>query len=101
MSQLFTYQLTFSSANTSPNNNQVHIFITQNRDVDTWYFPFLGSYIFKSRKTLAELQPQFFQFFGSTVYTLSFLTPTLIAGALPQSVWQWVNNTEASALPSP
>jgi hypothetical protein len=95
----FLYQLTFPSTTISPSLAQIQIFISQNRDIDSWYLPFAGCYIFKSNKTLFELQPQFLQFFGQSLFVISYVTPSLVGGSLPQGAWQWMNDLDNLLLP--
>jgi hypothetical protein len=94
----FAYQLTFSASNPSPTAIQAHLFIAQNRDIETWYLPFSGTYIFKSDKLLTELQVQFGQFFGQSLFILSYLSPNLVGGSLPQNIWQWLNQLDTQLL---
>ena len=95
----YAYQLTFPSMIVSPSFAQIQVFISQNRDIETWYLPFMGCYIFKSDKTLAELQPQFLQFFGQVSFVISYLSRNLVGGFLPESVWQWLNDLDNPLLP--
>jgi hypothetical protein len=90
----FLYQLTFPVASASPNPTQTHVFVSQNRDIETWYIPFPGTYIFRSDRLLAELQSPFSQFFGQTLFLLTYLSPSLMTGSLPLNVWEWVNQPD-------
>lgn len=87
----FLYQLAFSTFAT-PKPMQVHVFITQNRDVESWYAAFPGSYLFKSDKLLVELQTQFTQFFGDAQFLVTYVPPNSIGGLLPESIWQWARD---------
>jgi hypothetical protein len=93
----FVYVLSYNPFGDNPNASQVEVFIQKHREIDTWYYPFLGTYIFKSSKLLADLAPGFRQFFGNSPCMLTYASPSLIGGSLPQAVWDWIN---ASAVPS-
>ncbi len=94
----FLYVLSFSPFSENPNSSQVDIFVRSHRDVSTWYYPFLGTYFFKSTKSLLELSPAFRQFFGSSQFALTYATPKLVGGMLPQNVWEWMNNISTPTL---
>lgn len=89
----FLYQLAFSSVS-SPTTAQVHIFLTQNRDVESWYAAFPGSYLFKSDRLLIELQRQFAQFFGQGHFIITYVSAGLIGGVLPEAIWQWTRQID-------
>ena len=86
----FNYILSYNPVLPSLTQSQVHVFIERNRDIQTWYLPFVGTYILKSNLTLAELTTPFGQFFGSNFYILTYVVPTLISGSLPPTVWNWL-----------
>lgn len=96
----FLYVLSFNPFNENPNSSQVDIFVRSHRDVSSWYYPFLGTYFFKSSKALVELSPAFRQFFGNTQFALTYATPQLVGGTLPQNVWDWMFNVSTPALGS-
>ena len=87
----FLYQLAFSTFST-PKPMQVHVFLTKNRDIDSWYAAFPGCYLFKSDELLIELQTQFTHFFGETQFLITYVPPNSIGGLLPESIWQWTRD---------
>lgn len=94
----FLYVLSFNPFGDNPNPSQVDIFVRSHRDISTWYFPYLGTYMFKSARPLVELSPAFRQFFGNAQFSLTFASPQLVGGTLPQNVWDWMNNVSVPAL---
>ena len=93
----YNYALSYNPSGLHPNGSQLHIFISQNRDVETWYLPFLGTYILKSDKALTELMPQFSAFFSNAPYMLTWIPPGGTTGSLPPEVWTWINNQSPPA----
>jgi hypothetical protein len=97
----FLYQLAFNPQIASPTETQTHTFITQHRDIESWYLAFPGNYLLKSDKLLVEIHGPFLTFFGQSQFTLTYLTQGLMGGVLPQSIWQWVNQLDPPLLTSP
>ena len=95
------YILTFNPFAENPTHSQVDIFLRSHRDISTWYFPHLGTYLFKSGKSVAELTPGFRQFFGNTQFVMSFVIPALVGGSLPENIWAWINQQETQSLGGP
>ena len=96
----FNYLLAFDPATTSPTAMQLHVFITKHRDIESWYYPFAGTYILKSDKALIELINEFVSFFGATPFVLSWAPHQYLTGSLPPQVWTWLNN-QSPQLPQP
>ena len=94
------YILSYNPHATSPQSQQTHIFISQNRDISTWYLPFPGTYLIKSPQPLSALNGQFLQHFGATPFVLSFAPSSYVTGSLPTSIWQWFNDVPNPFLPS-
>jgi hypothetical protein len=95
------YVLSFNPFGDNPNSSQVDIFVRSHRDVTSWYYPFLGTYFFRSQKGVVELAPSFRQFFGNSQFSLSFVMPRFIGGALPENAWAWINDGVVPTLSSP
>lgn len=95
----FIYQLSFNATQSNPNSNQVHVFITQNRDIESWYIPLPGVYLIKGDKTVFEMQNQFLMLFGETAFLITYLTPPLVGGILPSPIWTWLNDLSPPLLP--
>jgi hypothetical protein len=93
----FNYVLSFNSFSSSPTADQLQIFISQNRDIESWYLAFPGTYILKSDKVTTELWEQFQKIFSGTPFLLTYAH--LATGALPTEVWQWFNNLTNPFLP--
>lgn len=94
------YLLSYDPAAISPQSQQTQIFISQNRDINTWYLAFLGTYLFRSPRGLAELNAQFAQHFGASPYVLTYAPSNFVTGFLPQGIWQWFNGVPNPFLPS-
>jgi hypothetical protein len=95
----FNYVLAYDPATTSPTAMQLHVFITKHRDIESWYYPFAGTYILKSDRALVELINEFVTFFGTSPFLLSWVPHTYLSGSLPPQVWNWVNNQDNTLLP--
>jgi hypothetical protein len=87
----FIYVLSYNTFGENPSEPQVQAFLGSHRDINTWYRPFFGTFIFKSPKLLRDLAPNFRQFFGNSACVLTYANPALMGGSLPQSVWDWIN----------
>lgn len=99
--KLNKYLLSFSPSSFSPNSSQIQIFVSQNRDIESWYMPFMGTYIIKSPKSLDQLNAQFAQFFGGNMYLLLYTDSGLTTGSLPQGIWNWFNDEVNPFIPPP
>lgn len=97
----YNYILTYDPASTSPTPMQLHVFISKNRDIESWYYPFAGTYIIKSDRALAELINEFSKFFGTSQFVLAWMPAQFVTGSLPPEVWNWVNNLSNPFLPAP
>ena len=94
----FVYVLSYNPFEASPSETQVQTFLRAHRAVTTWYYPFLGTFIFKSPLVLRDLAVNFRQFFGDSSCVLTYVTPALIGGSLPQTVWDWINDLSVPSL---
>ena len=92
----FNYILSFDPGAISPNGGQTHVFISQNRDITSWYYAF----IIKSPQTLQALNQQLMQHFASAPYILTYAQDSWVTGSLPPSIWQWFNGVQNPFLPS-
>jgi hypothetical protein len=97
----FVYVLSYYGWSVGPTDSQVRIFVQSHRDIETWYYPFAGTYIFKSKRHITDLAVQFRQFFGGSPFLLTCGTPSLMGGALPQNAWDWLNNVPVPELDGP
>jgi hypothetical protein len=95
----FVYVLSYNPFSESLTEDQINIFIKSSRDINTWYYPFIGTYIFKSNKALVDLAPIFRQFFAPSPCILTYAGTHLIGGSLPQTVWDWINDVPLPRLP--
>ncbi len=94
----FVYVLSYSPFVESPNESQIQVFLRSHRSVNTWYYPFLGTFIFKSPLALRDLAANFREFFGISHFVLTYANPVLIGGSLPQSIWDWINDANLPSL---
>ncbi len=92
------YILSYNPFGENPSETQVQAFLRAHRAINTWYYPFLGTFIFKSNLTLVDLAPNFRQFFGNSACILTYANPALIGGSLPQSIWDWINGSSPPIL---
>lgn len=97
----FVYVLSYYGWSVSPTDSQVRMFVQSHRDIETWYYPFVGTFIFKSRRKLFDLAVEFRQFFGGSPCLLTYANSSLMGGSLPQEVWDWINNAPAPTLDGP
>ncbi len=95
----YNYLLNYNPNPTAFTLSQLHVFITQNRNIFEWYVPSAGTYLFKSPLSLAALNDQFHQFFSKDPYMLTWLAPGHTAGSLPPAIWDWLNGTGNPLLP--
>ena len=96
----FNYVLSYDPAVVSPNPAQLNVFISKHRDIEAWYYPFVGTYVLKSNLALLELISEFGTFFGSSPFFLTWAPNTYLTGNMPPQVWEWVNNLNNPLLPS-
>ena len=96
----FIYVLSFSPMTTNPNPVQLHTFITQNRDIESWYAPFPGTYLLKSDKALSDLLQPFQNIFHPTNFIITWPSPGFMNGAQPPEVWNWVNTLSIEKIAS-
>ena len=94
----FNYLLAFNPNSPEVSTQRLQIFISQNRDIESWYFPFSGAFILKSNLTLVDLNHQFMLFFGLNSYVLTYMVPSFVGGSLPPLVWEWVSKLDNPAL---
>jgi hypothetical protein len=87
----FNYLLTYDPAIISPTPMQLNVFISKHRDIESWFYPFAGTYILKSDKALVELINEFVTFFGAAPFILSWAPSQYLTGSLPPQVWTWLN----------
>jgi hypothetical protein len=95
------YLLSFSQSSLSPNPSQIQIFVSQNRDIESWYMPFMGTYILKSPRGLHQLNAQFAQLFGGNMYLLTYADSSFATGSLPEGIWKWFNDEVNPFIPPP
>ena len=95
----FNYILSYNPAQTNPSVEQLHLFISKNRDIESWYLAFLGTYIIKSDKYLDDLNSQFVKFFGGSSFILTWQPFGHATGLLPSEIWEWFNNQHNPFLP--
>ena len=96
----YTYLLSYNPYATAPSALQIQIFVSQNRDIESWFVPFPGTYMFKSQKPLSDLVTQFTSFFAPSLFLLTWAPPGGVTGAQSADVWNWVNSQPHSLLPS-
>ena len=96
----FNYLLSFDPTSNEVTLQRLQIFIAQNRDIESWYLPFSGTFIIKSNLALLDMNRQFLFFFGLSPYILTYMVPTYSGGSLNPQAWQWLNSLDQHALDS-
>ena len=94
----FNYILSYDPLTSAPTWEQLQVFITQNRDIESWYLAFAGTYILRSNKAFADFNPQFVQFFKPSPFMLTWICPGYTTGWLPPAVWEWMASEPNRAL---
>lgn len=97
----YNYILSHNPLSDLANQAKLQVFISKNRDIETWYLSFPGTYIIKSDKALSELLEQFNPFFAGDSYLLTWLPRGHASGLMPPTVWQWLDNNNQPFLPKP
>ena len=96
----FNYLLSYNPLSTEVNIQRLQIFISQNRDIESWYLPFSGTFVIKSNIALIDLNRQFMFFFGTNAYILTYMVPNYSGGSLQPEAWHWINALGNPALGS-
>jgi hypothetical protein len=96
-----TFVLSYNPFDPKITANQIQEIVRANRYVHQWYFPFLGTCIFKSDQTVRTLAPSFRAMLNGAPFLLSETFPNLTGGAQDNHVWDWLNSNQLPTLPSP
>jgi hypothetical protein len=78
--------------------SKIGVFIRVNRDIEHWYQPFAGSFLFKSEKNIYEIQAVFTEFFGVELFMVTDNMSAITGGMLPQPIWDWYNEGTLTGL---
>jgi hypothetical protein len=95
-----TFVLSFNPFDSLISSEQVNEIVRSHREVEQWYFPFAGTCIFKSSKSVALLAPSFRALLNGAPFLLSEISPQSTGGAQDQYVWDWLNTSQLPRLPS-
>lgn len=80
-------------------HEQLIAFVKANRNVTQWSQPFVGCMLLKSDAAPVLLQSSFGEFFaGKTPHLIAPFEASQTGGLLPQYLWNWLNQTQPSAL---
>jgi hypothetical protein len=87
-----TYILSYDPIASNYTLNQLNGFIRANAYTYQYYAPVLGTCLIKSSATITEMVDAYRYFFDGSNFFIAQLFPTLTGGALPQSMWDWMNS---------
>ena len=86
-----TYVLSYNPLMTTLQPAQLLAFIKEARRIQSWYSPFIGTYLLKSEDSISAMNQMFSGIFNGELHTIALVFPTHIGGSLPPAVWNWIN----------
>lgn len=94
----FIYTLSYNPYGDKFNQSHLQLLIEKSREITSWYLPFVGTYVLKSEQGIETFTTSFRRFFGEEAFLITYGTPRLMSGAMPQTVWDWLNQEAMPAL---
>lgn len=94
-----TYLLSYNPVDFTINGNRLLAYVRDNRNVQQYFQPWMGTYIIKSHADLQVISAGFVDFFDESQFVIAQVFTSHLNGLLDQPMWGWINYNVMPVLP--